>query len=434
MVSKSAIVLIAICALLGSSLSFSIESLPFKKESSSILTRLERFSKSSLLKDRLGKVCTDSLFGDIVEGMGYPYEAHTTQTEDGYVLKLFRLQGKGSKIVAGKTPVILQHGIIDSADDWVVNLNNSLGFFLADQGYDVWLSNSRGNKYSKQNVHYGPHKREFWYYSFQQMGEYDVPANIGYILKETGKEKLVYAGHSQGTSQMFAALSDPKTTEYVNSKVSLFLALAPVVYLPHSTAKILKILAENEWLFEQANFWGIEEWAPGACRTDSTQSRFEELVCKRLPEICDWVTSVADAHPKYDNLTRLPFFAEHNPSGTSLRTLQHYRQNLLQLDKKDPKFKMYDYGSKRKNKEHYGQDKPPEYDLSKIKIPVRGFVGFEDKLGDPKDNAILKKNLEALNVDYQAYSYDKCGHMTFMWGLDTSPMWNDVLAEIKKVE
>lgn len=40
------------------------------------------------------------------------------------------------------------------------------------------------------------------------MGKYDVPANIDYIINETGFSKVAYVGHSQGTTQMFAALAD----------------------------------------------------------------------------------------------------------------------------------------------------------------------------------------------------------------------------------
>lgn len=49
--------------------------------------------------------------------------------------------------------VFLQHGLFDSADCWVVNTKEkSPAFILAEMGYDVWLGNSRGNKYSVGHV------------------------------------------------------------------------------------------------------------------------------------------------------------------------------------------------------------------------------------------------------------------------------------------
>jgi len=41
------------------------------------------------------------------------------------------------------------------------------------------------------------------------MGQYDQPAQIDYILSQTGETRLAaYVGHSQGTSQMFTALAE----------------------------------------------------------------------------------------------------------------------------------------------------------------------------------------------------------------------------------
>lgn len=77
---------------------------------------------------------------------------------------------------------------------------------LARQGYDVWLGNTRGNKYSKG--HQGsPSNFEKWNYDFETMGDLDITAEIDYALRVSGQKKLAYIGHSQGTSQMFYALS-----------------------------------------------------------------------------------------------------------------------------------------------------------------------------------------------------------------------------------
>ena len=86
------------------------------------------------------------------------------------------------------------------------NGNNSLCFDFADRGYDVWLTNNRGNKYGKSHRYMDEEDDKFWDFSFQEMGEYDVKANVEFICKLTGQEKINYFGHSQGTAQMFACM------------------------------------------------------------------------------------------------------------------------------------------------------------------------------------------------------------------------------------
>ena len=36
--------------------------------------------------------------------------------------------------------------------------------------------------------------------SFHEMAVYDLPAMVGFILRQTGQEKLFYVGHAQGNS------------------------------------------------------------------------------------------------------------------------------------------------------------------------------------------------------------------------------------------
>jgi lysosomal acid lipase/cholesteryl ester hydrolase len=55
-----------------------------------------------------------------------------------------------------KPVVICQHGILDSASCWILNGKRSIAFRLVEQGYDVWLNNSRGNWYSMEHTDYDP--------------------------------------------------------------------------------------------------------------------------------------------------------------------------------------------------------------------------------------------------------------------------------------
>lgn len=61
----------------------------------------------------------------------------------------------------------MQHGLISSADDWCLNTDkNSIALVLANKGYDIWLGNNRGNKYSMNHTSLNIKSRKFWDFSF----------------------------------------------------------------------------------------------------------------------------------------------------------------------------------------------------------------------------------------------------------------------------
>lgn len=128
-------------------------------------------------------------------------EEHAITTKDGYNLKLFRIPGNSAQPQAPNKPVVLfMHGLEDSADCWVINHPEVAPAFVASrEGYDVWLGNNRGNKYSHTSAAPMSNK-DFFNFSFIEMGDHDLPAMIDYVLAVTGQSKLAYVGHSQGTS------------------------------------------------------------------------------------------------------------------------------------------------------------------------------------------------------------------------------------------
>lgn len=59
---------------------------------------------------------------------------------------------------------------------------DSLAFFFARAGYDVWLNNTRGNFYSRHHKKYDPDvDPEFWQWSFPELGRYDLPACVDFV-------------------------------------------------------------------------------------------------------------------------------------------------------------------------------------------------------------------------------------------------------------
>lgn len=105
------------------------------------------------------------------------------------------------------------------------------------------MGNSRGTTQSRAHVNLTTDDPLFWNFSFNEIGLYDLPAIIDYILNETGEKKLNYIGHSQGTSILFVLLSE--RPEY-NDKINKFIAYAPIAYVGNVQSPIIRALAPAE--------------------------------------------------------------------------------------------------------------------------------------------------------------------------------------------
>lgn len=102
---------------------------------------------------------------------------------------------------------------------------------IAEQGYDVWLGNSRGTRYSSVNRNQDSNTSPiaYWDFTWADMGRYDVPAFIDKILEETGHSKVTYIGYGQGSNQIFYSLATAEEPEY-EKKLNKVIALVPCIY------------------------------------------------------------------------------------------------------------------------------------------------------------------------------------------------------------
>jgi lysosomal acid lipase/cholesteryl ester hydrolase len=133
--------------------------------------------------------------------------------------------------------LLLMHAEDLNADGWVVGrtAKETLPFMIADLGYDVWLGNNRGVIDYSSHESLSESDREYWDFSFAEMGLYDVSAQINFILNETGLSKLTYMGFSRGNQQMFYALAHNE--DYLAPKIDKFIALSPCAYQGVSNVK-----------------------------------------------------------------------------------------------------------------------------------------------------------------------------------------------------
>ena len=136
----------------------------------------------------------------MAEAYGYTWEPHQVETEDGWRLSLLRITAvKGVPFDSRKSPVFMMHGMLGTGDSWAAGLFFEPGFpgLLAEQGYDLWLGNSRGKPYSNYNKRDGEWSlEERWDFDWSDMGKYDIPANVKKIIEVTGKPKVTLMGYS----------------------------------------------------------------------------------------------------------------------------------------------------------------------------------------------------------------------------------------------
>ena len=301
-------------------------------------------------------------------------ESHIVKTPDDYELKLYRVNK--DEVSSSKPPVFIQHGIFSDSVAWVLNKERSLAFKLAEAGYDVWIGNNRGDVYSRANTKYNPDKqgKEFFDYSFYDLGKIDAPTQIDYVLSQTGRSKLSYIGHSQGTSQMFSALSFNHGD--LQDKLNIFIALAPIVQLKDSSDNMMQ-KASYIWPSLQRTAKFFKAYEIGNPTELSAMTGF----CSYFRPLCNSITYWFSLCTPSSDYERCLVDHGRQSSGTSLKELIHYAQIV-----NTGEFKLFDYGSDRANKEVYGSKTVPPIPIEDIKkVPIAYLVGALDDLGDPID-------------------------------------------------
>ena len=370
----------------------------------------------ALAQDYLDAIRT---FEEVVEAHGYRIQSYKVTTQDGYILTLFRIPGTLSEPKNQTKPVIfLQHGLIDLSDTFIMN-EPAPAFLLVDSGFDVWLGNSRGNFHSLDHIKFNSQvDKEYWDFTWMHMADYDIPAMIDFVLKETKKPKLTYIGHSQGSLQMFAHLSS--NPEFIK-KLNIFIALGPVGTIKNIEVEFLRKAKEFP-IFDLLIMNGVYEFLP------NIQANFLFYsVCEKFGKVCDKIIeSFADMKvDEVDNVDRLPVILAHETGGTSIMNMIHYYQ-MINYD--DYKVQRFDYGA-LENIQKYGKVEPPLFNFSNIPGPIALFSGSLDRLADPKDVEWLRKSLRPGVVVYDKEM--NFGHSTFMWGKDLSYI-KDVVSLARK--
>ncbi|CAL4123766.1 unnamed protein product, partial [Meganyctiphanes norvegica] len=366
---------------------------------------------------------------EIISSSGYPVEIYFITTEDGYILQLHRIPAGHVNTWSGKSsvprPVVyLHHCLLCSSSDWVMNEpGKALAYMLADAGYDVWMGNSRGNTYSRNHTKLSPESKEFWEFSWYEMGVYDLPASIDYVLEKTNAQKLDYIGYSMGTTAFFTMMSE--RPEY-SKKVHFMVGLGPVAYIHNMKgpfAALAPFVASIEAMMDMLGQYELFPSMPlldHLFETVCDNKAFTAVLCH---EILFFLTG---ANYKELNQEHLPVILANTPAGTSVRTITHFLQEA-----RSGHFQRYDHGA-HTNLKIYGQNYPPKIDLKKVTTPLALFWANNDYLATPEDVSRLEAELSNVLMSHKVED-PNFTHLDFVWAMNADKLlYRHVLKALKK--
>ncbi|KAB0799644.1 hypothetical protein PPYR_07524 [Photinus pyralis] len=351
------------------------------------------------------------LVPELIRKYGYPCEVHTVVSKDGYVLEMHRIPFGKSGPSENRPAVYLQHGILASSADWVLKQDTGLGYVLADAGYDVWMPNVRGTRYSRKHITLDPDNdaSKFWDFSWHEIAVDDVPTMVDYVIDTVKQEQIFYIGHSQGTTIFYVMCSE--LPEY-NGKIRAMFSFSPVAWMGHMTSPLLRIVAMANWFVGPfLNLIGVHELLP-------QHSFFAEIGDKLcgdnsfLQPLCtNALFAICGFNPKQMNASLIPTIMGHTPAGAATKQLLHFAQEV-----NSGHFRKYDYGFFR-NIAKYGSISPPKYKLKKVTAPVYLHYSRNDWISNEKD--VIKLSRELGNVKGKFLILDdRFNHVDFVYGID----------------
>uniref|UniRef100_A0A182NPN3 Lipase n=1 Tax=Anopheles dirus TaxID=7168 RepID=A0A182NPN3_9DIPT len=344
---------------------------------------------------------------ELIEAADYPIEKHVLTTSDGYILKLHRIpdphQFESNEQGTTKDPdapddellrfgpsklfrgtVLLVPGVFSTAADFVVTgPENGLAFVLADAGYDVWLANVRGSRFSRKNVHKSVADSEFWDFSFHEIGTIDLAAIIDYVMRETNAPKIFFVGHNQGMTDLFVLLSSKPR---YNRKIYHAVGLASIAYLGTTENRAVQRAAQlTDRLYATLIALNIHELKPSP---DIVRLLSGTVCSGDTNELCAEMLRGFFGSTVDRSRNLLPNIVDDLLTSVSTRQIIHLGQ-LMQTKR----FQQFDYRNYVTNTQKYGQAKPPEYNLSRVLLPVSLFHGTRDFITSTKDARRLKEEL-----------------------------------------
>ncbi|ETN62985.1 lysosomal acid lipase [Anopheles darlingi] len=219
--------------------------------------------------------------------------------------------------------------------------------------------------------------------AFHEIGTIDIAAIIDYILLETNVQRIFYIGHNQGMTALFALLT---TKPRYNRKLHHAVGLASIAYLGTTDNRVLRRAAElTDRIHATLRSLNVHEIKP----TPDIIRLLSGAVCSgETNDMCAVALRGLLGTTVDRSRALLPVIVDDLWCSISTRQLIHFGQ-LMQTKK----FQQFDFRNYMLNTKQYGQAKPPEYNLSRVMVPVSLFHGSKDFITSNQDAMKLKSEL-----------------------------------------
>lgn len=364
---------------------------------------------------------------EMIERSGFDYETHDAIADDGYITVLTHIINPlADKSKVRYPPVLFEHGgtidptayIIASSiqhhpEKWpralndppITSWNRSLAFVLANNGFDVWLAETRGssdnnnrrvrikaaqtvitggnkgkNMTSGENMDMLVRGTDFWAFSQDDIIAHELKSHIDTVLRLTGADRLHLMTFSLSTPTSLAFLST--RPDYAH-KIDGFVSMAPITS-GEGVNFLIKLVIETICPL-------VPDKIGTLLITDTLFSApTRELVllisqskAVRYSLVKAIITLLMGPSAKYRTLLDL------NVLGHMLRRLSFKEAKQLCQQMKTNKLQKFDYGP-LKNMLVYNSTKPPVYDLSNLELEDWIVVAAEnDALATEKNRQHL---------------------------------------------
>eukprot|EP00928_Gymnodinium_smaydae_P080797 TRINITY_DN64421_c0_g1_i1.p1 TRINITY_DN64421_c0_g1~~TRINITY_DN64421_c0_g1_i1.p1 ORF type:complete len:372 (+),score=41.67 TRINITY_DN64421_c0_g1_i1:50-1165(+) len=302
-------------------------------------------------------------------------EAHTIWTRDHYELTIHRLRIAQTAIHATgdgqRCPAVLAHGLVECSVVWLAQGKQSLAARLLREGYDVWLTNTRGNAYSAGAWGVWGNRAHGW--SLREIAEEDFPLTLRYVCETTSISKILVVGQSQGAAQALLGLD---LQPALNASVAALVLLSPPICLQRPPNKLLESAISNLPSIFYRFVWAITPFAQRYL-PDFLTVRAGVILMQKFSWLC---------HPL--DPAAAPLFFRNVPSGSMSDGLLRFWVDMTI------------------------HQKHLECDLKRVSCPTFCYFGAKDGIVDMDSTCKKLQDLPSLQMLVVEPTY---AHVDFVW-------------------